>query len=389
MGKRTNRYDVYRMKHFQVPKVFFTNEKYNKLSNDAKVAWAIFDDRSQLSEMNEWFDDNGDIYFIFRQDEICEVLNCRTQKWQAIKKELVEAGLLEFERQGLNKPNLMYVLQPEVTDEDIYKIKKTEEKRVEPYSRKEVRKSNFRENKGNLNIKLQEIRKSNSNDTELNDPDFKDSSSSSSSKGELQEADKKQKELNAQQTSADKDQYPKTLNDPKLADLIKYYCNVFHKRDLEGRPKMHIEDILDYWKFEEPFELIEEAIAQAEIGDKAWNYAYGTLKSWRDEGIKTLEQAKESSLAFERAKKKSRQYSKKQSNHLPTQRVDNVPDYILNPDEALPKMSDEERTEKKAKLQNFLKKYKDEAEEEKRLEEQQLLEEKQLLKEMQEKYKGI
>lgn len=41
--------EEYREKFYQIPKVFFTNPKYIKLSNDAKMAWGILRDRLDLS----------------------------------------------------------------------------------------------------------------------------------------------------------------------------------------------------------------------------------------------------------------------------------------------------------------------------------------------------
>ncbi|MCE3367472.1 replication protein A, partial [Staphylococcus aureus] len=57
------------------------------------------------------------------------------------KKGLENDGLLIQKRRGLNKPNILYLMKPIVTERDIYKIEK-EEIDVEPYGEKEVRKSN-------------------------------------------------------------------------------------------------------------------------------------------------------------------------------------------------------------------------------------------------------
>ncbi|MGU3127290.1 replication initiator protein A [Staphylococcus aureus] len=46
--------EEYREKLYQIPKVFFTNPKYIKLSNDAKMAWGILRDRLDLSIKNGW-----------------------------------------------------------------------------------------------------------------------------------------------------------------------------------------------------------------------------------------------------------------------------------------------------------------------------------------------
>lgn len=39
-----------------------------QLSNDAKIAYALLKDRLELSIKNNWFDKNGDIFFIFTNE---------------------------------------------------------------------------------------------------------------------------------------------------------------------------------------------------------------------------------------------------------------------------------------------------------------------------------
>ena len=143
--------EKYRMKHVQVPKVFFTSEKYAKLSNDAKIAYALLMDRHNLSEANDWIEEGtGRIYFVFKQEEIMKLLNIGSKTtWQKVKKQLVEADLLEFKRVGLKQANRMYIKWPEVTDEDIYKIKDMESADPEkepanPSAPTEVQKMDFK-----------------------------------------------------------------------------------------------------------------------------------------------------------------------------------------------------------------------------------------------------
>nr|WP_252555629.1 replication initiator protein A [Staphylococcus aureus] len=39
-----------------------------QLSNDAKIAYALLKDRLELLIKNNWFDENGDIFFIFTNE---------------------------------------------------------------------------------------------------------------------------------------------------------------------------------------------------------------------------------------------------------------------------------------------------------------------------------
>ena len=114
--------EQYREKFFQLPKVFFTNENYKKMSNDAKISYAILKDRLDLSIKNNWVDDNGNIYFIYTVNELENILNCGNKKIAKIKKELENNKLLKQKRQGLNKPNLLYLLKPIITEKDVYEV---------------------------------------------------------------------------------------------------------------------------------------------------------------------------------------------------------------------------------------------------------------------------
>lgn len=133
--------EEYREKFYQIPKVFFTNPKYIKLSNDAKMAWGILRDRLDLSIKNGWVDSKtGNIYFYYKNENLQTILNCKKDKVIKIKKELIEVELLLQERQGLNKTNKLYLVKLEVTEDDIYKIQK-QENTVESSNGKEVDKT--------------------------------------------------------------------------------------------------------------------------------------------------------------------------------------------------------------------------------------------------------
>lgn len=106
-GNETEQYSFIR-----IPKVFFTNEKLNKLSAESKILYAILLDRSSLSYKNGWVDEEDRVYIIFTIDEIQETLNCSNKKAVKLLKELDTdsgIGLVEKKRIGLNKPNRMYI----------------------------------------------------------------------------------------------------------------------------------------------------------------------------------------------------------------------------------------------------------------------------------------
>ncbi|WP_430841068.1 replication initiator protein A [Enterococcus faecalis] len=127
--------EIYREKYYQMPKVFFTNEKYMDLSNDAKIAYMLLKDRFDYSVKNNWVDSDDNIFFIFTVEELMKLLQCREGKVSKIKKELEKAGLLKQRRGRVNKrdgkiesmPNLLYLGKPEVTNQDVFKILEEED----------------------------------------------------------------------------------------------------------------------------------------------------------------------------------------------------------------------------------------------------------------------
>ena len=63
-----------------------------------------------LSAANGWLDQAGRVYIIFTVEEIMSALSCGNKKAVSLLAELEQkAGLIERKRQGLGKPNLIYV----------------------------------------------------------------------------------------------------------------------------------------------------------------------------------------------------------------------------------------------------------------------------------------
>ena len=95
---------------YRVPKVLFTDERFWNISTDAKLLYAILLDRMNLSAKNGWMDEAGRVYIIFTIDEIKGSIGCAEKKAVKLLDELErKCGLIERKRQGLGKPNLIYV----------------------------------------------------------------------------------------------------------------------------------------------------------------------------------------------------------------------------------------------------------------------------------------
>lgn len=95
---------------YRIPKVLFTDDRFRVLSAEAKTLYGILLDRVPLSAKNGWFDQQGRVYIIYTIEEIMADMNCGNKKAIQLLSELEEkVGLLERKRQGLGKPNLIYV----------------------------------------------------------------------------------------------------------------------------------------------------------------------------------------------------------------------------------------------------------------------------------------
>ena len=104
-GRQSEQFSFYR-----VPKILFTEDKFWNVSTDAKLLYGILLDRMNLSAANGWLDEEGRVYIIFTIDEIKRALGCAEKKSVKLLDELEKkCGLIERKRQGLGKPNLIYV----------------------------------------------------------------------------------------------------------------------------------------------------------------------------------------------------------------------------------------------------------------------------------------
>lgn len=104
-GQQSEQFSFYR-----IPKLLVKDRKFAKISMEAKFLYGILLDRMNLSAKNGWLDEKGRVYIIFPVNEIMESLDCGKQKAVKLLDELEKKGnLIERVRQGLGKPNLIYV----------------------------------------------------------------------------------------------------------------------------------------------------------------------------------------------------------------------------------------------------------------------------------------
>ena len=136
----------------RVPKLLLQHEAYQRISSEAKLLYSLLLDRVGLSHKNGWRDKQNRIYIIYPIAEVMEEMNCGKNKAVQLLDELEQkAGLIERKRQGLGKPNLIYV--------------KSFFRTVDNFGERDFLKFE-NQTSGGLNIKPQEVSESNPTNTD-------------------------------------------------------------------------------------------------------------------------------------------------------------------------------------------------------------------------------
>lgn len=189
----------------RVPKALFKEERFKRLSAESKLLYGLLLDRMCLSAENGWMDEKNRVYIVFTIEEVQEELNCGSKKAVAIMKELEECGLIEKKRQGLSKPNLIYVKNFTSGPPD----------------------GNFKncqnDNSGVVEKKTQELSESQSNNTEFNNTDFSDTESNqfSSKSIRLHWDEGPHTEQNRRESMDTTEQYKRLIEENISLDILK------------------------------------------------------------------------------------------------------------------------------------------------------------------------
>ena len=178
---------------YRVPRLLIKDERFKELSSDAKLLYGLMLDRMSLSMKNGWFDDENRAYIHYTLDNIMEDLGCAKEKCVKVLAELDSKkgiGLIEKKRQGLGKPDIIYVKNfatLEVGGEPESQPKSPSNTDVST----EVRKSNFKrfENQTSRGseTELAEVREPNANYNNTNYTDLSYNNQSNQSESKVEE----------------------------------------------------------------------------------------------------------------------------------------------------------------------------------------------------------
>jgi len=114
MSRRFNIHDeaTEKMVYFyQMPKFLFRKEL--EINSDAKVVYSLIKNRHNISTIKKRTNKLGDIVVIYPREKMAELLNVSVPTIRKAFQRLEMLGLIEEERQGPNKPNLIYLTKVE------------------------------------------------------------------------------------------------------------------------------------------------------------------------------------------------------------------------------------------------------------------------------------
>ncbi|MGJ5703300.1 replication initiator protein A, partial [Staphylococcus equorum] len=72
----------------QLPKFLFVDDYFSNMTSVAKVMYALLKDRFELSKINNWFDEEYNIYLLYTNKQLCSILQYGVSKIIKLKKEL-------------------------------------------------------------------------------------------------------------------------------------------------------------------------------------------------------------------------------------------------------------------------------------------------------------
>lgn len=137
---------------YRMPKVLFTNTKYQDITVEAKVLYALMLDRLALSKKNNWIDQDGNVYIFFTMQEAMRLLNVgheKAVKLFAMLDQEKGVGLIRRKKLGQGKPAMIYVKElKEPADDKNKQNPKTPQNGNQTFCKSECNKTEENKNNG-------------------------------------------------------------------------------------------------------------------------------------------------------------------------------------------------------------------------------------------------
>lgn len=269
---------------YRVPRLLIKDERFKELSSDAKLLYGLMLDRMALSMKNGWFDDENRAYIYYTLDNIMEDLGCAREKCVKVLSELDSKkgiGLIEKKRQGLGKPDIIYV-KNFATLESGKELSNVAGCPADTDVSTEVRKSNFKSSEN------QTSRSSETEFLEVGKSNFKKSVNQTSRGSETEFAEVRETNTNYNNTNYTDSSYTNPINQSDrgqkemidMMDDVIAYIEII-KENIEYDHHMKYSDWQDKGLYDELFEVICEVVCvkhkTVKIGGD--DYPYELVKS--------------------------------------------------------------------------------------------------------------
>lgn len=101
--------DIQSVFHLQMPRWLFTDPACRAMSLEAKVVYTFLLNRFQLSRLNGWTNDSGEVFIIYTRASLAEEIQISYHKVLAAMKELSAAKLIWEKRCGRGDANQIYL----------------------------------------------------------------------------------------------------------------------------------------------------------------------------------------------------------------------------------------------------------------------------------------
>ena len=272
---------------YRVPRLLVKDARFRELSSDAKLLYGLMLDRMSLSMKNNWHDEENRAYIYYTMENIMEDLGCAKEKCAKVLAELGSKkgyGLIEKKRQGLGKPDIIYVMNFATIEKN-----HTNNNQKEPANadnNTEVRKSNFNkfENQTSTSSKIepQQVRKSN-----LSKFGNQTSVSSENEPQEVRKANTNYTDINYTDLNYNNPIYPSREFDTRSSqdgddrmDMTNAYMEII-KDNIEYDHHMQYDECKNKDMFQELYEVICEVVCvpRKTIKVAGEDYPYELVKS--------------------------------------------------------------------------------------------------------------
>lgn len=280
-GIEAEQYSFYR-----VPRLLIKDRRFKGLSSDAKLLYGLMLDRMSLSVKNGWFDQENRAYIYYTVENIMEDLGCARATCTKIMAELDTKkgiGLIEKKRQGLGKPDIIYVKNFVMLEEKIDSQNKEESPSDADVST-EVQKMNFQKFKSQTS-RSSEIEFLGEQKTEVQKFNFYTSGDSENESLEFQKLNPNYNNNNYTEINYTDSIYPsvKTGESDKEGGEIDEAnaCMKMIKENIEYEHYMKYENWQNKQLYQELFELICDVACVRRRGVKIGgeNYPYELVKA--------------------------------------------------------------------------------------------------------------